>query len=121
MRRGEVGLDLGPILGGLGEEVDMHLVSADLRPLMPEVGEIERHRIVLGLAEGERNAGAVVIATDENVVGPRQGRASDQRINAVEITAAGGAAPIVEGLGASGPRANKCRVGGWAPLVSPPL
>src|SRR4026207_2167921 len=115
MRRGEGGLDLGPILGGLAEEVDMHLVSADLRPLMPEVGEIERHRIVLGLAECERNAGAVLIATDENVVGPRQGGAADQRINAVEITAAGGAAPIMEGLVERDFGAHKCRFVGWAP------
>ena len=54
MRFGEVALDLRPLIRRLGQEVDMHLIGAELRALMAEMGKVERDRVVLGLAEGER-------------------------------------------------------------------
>ena len=54
MRLGQVALDMRPLLRGLGQKVDMHLVGAELRALMAKMGKIERDRVVLGLAEGER-------------------------------------------------------------------
>src|SRR5262249_39787544 len=96
MRFGEVGFDLRPLIESLCQEVDMHLVGAELRALMAEMGKIERDRVVLGLAEGERRTRAVVAAADEDVVGPGQRRTPDQRVDAVQIAAARGTAPIVE-------------------------
>ena len=54
MRLGQVALDMSPLLRGLSQKVDMHLVGAELRALMAKMGKIERDRVVLGLAEGER-------------------------------------------------------------------
>ena len=54
MRFGEVALDLRPLIRRLGQEMDMHLIGAELRALMAEMGKVERDRVVLGLAEGER-------------------------------------------------------------------
>src|SRR5436190_14767205 len=99
MRRGEVSLGEQALVGALSQKVDMHLVGADLRALMTEMGEVKSDRIVLGLAEGERHAAPVVIAADQDVIGPWQGRAADQRVHAMQVTAARGPSPIVEGLG----------------------
>ena len=54
MRLGQVAFDMSSLLRGLGQKVDMHLIGAELRALMAEMGKIERDRVVLGLAEGER-------------------------------------------------------------------
>ena len=56
MRGRQVSLDQCPVMGGVGQEVDMHLVGADLRAFMAQMRQIERDRIVLGVAEGERLA-----------------------------------------------------------------
>ncbi|ODR96081.1 hypothetical protein AUC71_04755 [Methyloceanibacter marginalis] len=40
------------VMGGVGQQVDMHLVGADLRARMTQMGKIERDRVVLGVAEG---------------------------------------------------------------------
>ena len=88
MRFGEVALDLRPLIRRLGQEVDMHLIGAELRTLMAEMGKVERDRVVLGLAEGERCPRAVVMAADEDVIGSWKGRAADQRVDAMQITPA---------------------------------
>ena len=75
-------------VGIFGEQVDMHLVGAAFGALVAEMGQIEGRRFVLGLAEGDRHPAAVVVATDQDVVGPRQSGAADQRIDAMEIAAA---------------------------------
>ena len=41
MRFGEVALDLRPLLRRLGQQVDMHLVGAELRALMAEMGKLQ--------------------------------------------------------------------------------
>jgi hypothetical protein len=63
-----------------------------------EMSEIEARRLVAGLTEGQCGPGPVIVAANENVVGPGQSRAADKGIDAVEITPSRGAAPIVEGL-----------------------
>jgi hypothetical protein len=118
VRRGKIGLDLGTIFDGLGQKVDMHLVGPDLRALMAEIGKVQRIGIILGLTEGERHADPVVITANEDVVGPRQGRAADQRVDAVQVTAARGPAPIMEGLVEHRLRADNCRLVGRAPMAT---
>src|SRR5262245_48897741 len=98
----EVGLDLAALFGRFGEEMNVHLVRAAFRALVAEVSEIEARRLVPGLAEGQCRPRSVLVAAHENVVGPGQGWAADQAIDAVEITPARGAAPIMEGLGEIG-------------------
>ncbi len=66
----------------------MHLVGAAFGALVAEMGQIEGGRIVLGLAEGERHPAAVVVAAHQDVVGPGQSGAADQRIDAMQIAAA---------------------------------
>ena len=112
----EVSLDLAALFGRFGEEVDMHLVRAAFRALVAQVSEIEARRLVAGLPEGERGAGSVLVAANEDVVGSRQGRAADQAIDAVEIAPSRSAAPIMEGLGEIGFGANE----GWF-IRKPPL
>ena len=48
MRFGEVALDLRPLIRRLGQEVDMHLIGAELRTLMAEMGKVERAKPVGG-------------------------------------------------------------------------
>ena len=115
MRFGEVALDLRPLIRGLGQEVDMHLIGAEPSALMAEMGKVERDRVVLGLAEGERGPRAVVMAADEDVIGAWKGRAADQRVDTVQITPAGSAAPVMEGLVEAGFGADKRRLVGGAP------
>jgi hypothetical protein len=55
------------------------------------------------------------MAADEDVVCARERRAADQRVDAVQITPARGAAPVMEGLVEAGFRANKRRLVGGAP------
>jgi len=74
MRRGEIVLDPRPILDRLSQEVDMHLVGAELSALMAEMGKVEGEGVVLGLAEQERYPATVRMAADEDVIGLRQGR-----------------------------------------------
>src|SRR5262245_28777387 len=93
----------------------MHLVSADLRALMPEMGEIETCRVVLGLAEGKRDPAAMVITAHENAVGLGYGGAANERIDAVQITPTRGPTPIVEGLIERGLGADKRRLVGGPP------
>src|SRR6516165_4909198 len=94
----------------------MHLVGPDLRALMAEMGKVQRIGIILGLTESEPHADPVVITANEDVVAPRQGRAADQRVDAVQIAAARGPAPIMEGLVEHRLRADNCRLVGWAPV-----
>jgi hypothetical protein len=82
---------------------------------MAEMGKVQGDRVVLGLAEGERRPCAVVVAADQNVVGAGERRATDQGIDAVQITAARGTTPIVEGLVEAGFGANERRLIGRAP------
>ena len=98
----EVSLDLAALFGRFNEEVDMHLVRAAFRALVAQVSEIEARRLVAGLPEGERGAGSVLVAANEDVVGSRQGRAADQAIDTVEIAPSRSATPIMEGLGEIG-------------------
>jgi hypothetical protein len=84
---------------------------------MAKVGEVERDRVVLGLAEGERHAPSVLITADEDIIGPGEGRAADQSIDAVEIAAPGGSAPIVEGLGEGSLGTNQRRLVGRTPFA----
>src|SRR5665648_158335 len=88
MGGGQVRLDQGAVMGGVGQEVDMHL------------------------------AGAVLVTADENVVGLGQSGAAHQRIDAVEIAAARGATPIMEGLRERGLRADQRRLVGRPPRGS---
>ena len=48
MRLGQVALDVGTLLGGFGQEVNMHLIGAELGALMAEMGEVESCGIVAG-------------------------------------------------------------------------
>ena len=113
----QVGLDQRTVVGVLGQEVDMHLVGADLGALMAEMGEIEGDGVVLGLAERERNTPPVVVAADEDIVHARQSRAADQAVDAVQIAPPGGPPPIVEGLGEGRLGADESRLVGRAELV----
>ena len=61
--------------------------------------EIEAHGIILRLAQGKRNAPAIILAADENVVCFRWGGATDQAVDHMQISVSRSAAPIVEGLG----------------------
>lgn len=106
----EVGLNRGAILGGLGEEMDVHLVCPSLGPFMPQMRKIESGGVILGLAEGERDPSSVLVAADQNVVGPGQCRAADQGIDAVQVTPSGGTAPIMKGLMKGGFGANERRL-----------
>ena len=83
MRGGQVSLDQNAVVGVLGEQMDMHLVRTDLSALVAEMGEIEGHRLVLGLAEGQRDTTPVVIPADQDVVSARQSRAADQAVDAM--------------------------------------
>src|SRR5262245_8811760 len=112
----EVGLDLAALFGRFGEEMNVHLVRAAFRALVAEVSEIEARRLVAGLAEGQCRPRPVLVAANENVVGSGQGRAADQAINAMEVAAAGGAAPIMEGLSEIGFGTDE----GWF-IHKPPL
>ncbi len=94
----EVGLDRSALLSGLGEEVNMHLVGSAFGAFMAEMGEIERRGIVLGLPEGERHPSAVIVATDEYVVGPGQCRAANQGIDAMQVASPRGPTPIMKGM-----------------------
>src|SRR4029078_12411749 len=87
----------------------MHLFGADLRRLMPEVGEIEGHSIVLGLAEGERNAGAIVIASEKNVLGRRLRRVAEEDGSWPE--AAQGSRSAYRRCGGSGGRRRRANSG----------
>ena len=98
MRLGQVALNIRPLLGSLGQKVNVHLIGPELRTLMAKVGKVKRDRVVLGLAEGKRRPGAVVLAADEDVIGPGKRGAADQGVDAVEIPASRGAAPIMERL-----------------------
>lgn len=77
----------------------MHLVYTAFGALMPEMRAIKTYGIILGLAKGKRNAPAIVVAVDENVICPRYGRAANQAVNQMKIWFARSAAPIVEGVG----------------------
>src|SRR5665811_553907 len=94
----QVGLHQRTLMGGVGQEVDMHLVGADLRALMAQMGQVERDGIVLGIAKSERLAAAVLIAADQNVVGLGQGGAAHERIDAMQIAPARCATPVVKRL-----------------------
>ena len=111
----EVALNMGPLLRRLGQEVDMHLVGAELGAFMAEMGKVERNRAVLGLAEQQRRAGAVVVAADQDVIRARQRGAADQGINTMQIAPARCAAPIMKGLVEAGFGANKRRLVRGAP------
>ena len=54
VRGGQVQLDLVALLGCLSQEVDMHLVGAELGALMAETGKVQCVSIVVGLAEIQR-------------------------------------------------------------------
>jgi hypothetical protein len=118
VRRDQVGLDQKALIGGFGQEVDMHLVGPALGAFMAEMGKIEGGRFVLGLTEGQGQAPSVLVTADENVVGPGKGRAADQRIDAVQIAASRGPAPIVERLGEGCLGADQRRLVGRPPLGS---
>ena len=102
MRTYQVGLHQSAGIAVFGEQVDMHLVGATLGAFVAKMGEIERHGVVLGLAEGERHPRSVVEAPHQDIICPGQGGAADQAVDAVQIAAARSPAPIVECLGKSG-------------------
>ena len=112
----QVGLDLTARIGAIGEKMDMYLVRPAFRALMAEMSEIEARSLVLRLAEGQGSPGAVVVTANENIVGPRQSRAADEAVNAVEITPSRRTAPIVESLGEGGFGADQRRLVRKLPL-----
>ena len=116
MRGDKIGLDQGPCIGVLRQEMDMHLIRTNFRAFVAEMGEIEGHRIVSGLTEGKRRARAVIIAADQDVICLRDRWAPDQGIDAVQIAPSRGPAPIVKGLVEGGFLANQRRLVGGPPL-----
>ena len=116
MRLGQVALNIRPLLGSLGQKVNVHLIGPELRTLMAKVGKVKRDRVVLGLAEGKRRPSAVVLAADEDVIGPGKRGAADQGVDAVEIPASRGAPPIMERLVEASLGTNK---GGF--VTGPPM
>ena len=95
----------------------MHLVGAELGTLMPQMGEVERVGIVLGLAEIQRFAAAVVMAADQDVIGSGESRAVDQAVHSMQMTMARGAAPIMEGVVEGSLGAHKRWLVGRTPMV----
>ena len=55
MRGDQIGLHQRACIATLRQQVDMHLVGAAFGALVAEMGEIEGRRVVLSLAEGERD------------------------------------------------------------------
>lgn len=98
MRGDEVGLDERARIGVVGQKMDMHLIGPEFGALVPEMGEIEARGIVPGLTEGKRTPGPVLVPAHQNVVGPGEGRASDQRVDAMQVAPSRGPAPIMKCL-----------------------
>ena len=94
----EIGLNRCARIGILGQEMDMHLIGPAFGALVAEMGEIEARNVVPGLTEDKRRPRPVVMAANKDVICPRQGRAADQGVDAVQITPAGDSAPIVKSL-----------------------
>jgi len=116
MRLGQITFNICPFLKRLGQEVNMHLIGTELRALVAEMGKIQGNRVVLGLAKGKRGTGAIIPSADEDVVGARKGGATDQSVNAVQITPPRGTTPIVKGLVEAGLGAHEGRLIGGAAM-----
>lgn len=113
--RGQIRLDETAGPGRVGQEVHMHLVRADLRTFVAKVGKVQRHRIVLRVAEGKCLSRAVLMTPHQNEIGLRESRAADKRIDAMQITPSRGPTPIVECLVESRFGAHQCRLVGRTP------
>jgi hypothetical protein len=77
----------------------VHLVYTAFGALMSEMRAIETYRIILRLAKGKRNAPTFIVAADENVIHPRDGRTASQAVDQMKIRLARSAPPMVEGGG----------------------
>ena len=98
MGPGQIGLDGIARLGGLGQEVDVHLVGAQLGTLMAQMGQIERVGVAFGLTESKGFPRPVLATADQDVINLGEGRAADQAVNAVQVSVAGRSTPIVKSM-----------------------
>src|SRR5262245_49018426 len=81
---------------GLGQEVDVHLVGAQLCATLADAGQVEGRRVALAAADVPHVAPAILAAMHQQVHGLGQGRAFDQAVDAVDIALAGGTAPEMQ-------------------------
>src|SRR5262245_25374533 len=58
---------------GLGQEVDVHLVGAQLCAALPDAGQVEGRRVALAAADMQHLAPAILVAVHQQVHGLGQG------------------------------------------------
>ena len=96
--RRQVRLDRGTLAVGLRQEMDMDFIGAEPCRRVTQVCEVQAVGVRHRLPDVERTAGAVGIATNQNVVHLRHQGAINERKHGVQVPLTRRAAPIMERL-----------------------